>query len=622
VVRNTGTRTLTNLPVTLTVSGANTFTNTQTVASLAMGASATVSFAGFTPTAAGSNTLTVTTPADDYSANNSLSTTQVVNTTTYSYADPGPSALGRALAIGNTTNAFACRYAVNNTVNVTQVRSFISNNNGLLSGPGSSIGKTVYGVVLDAGTGRVLGRSADYVITAADIDTYVSLPLSTPARVLAGTNMYVGMVQLYPTGQTVSYFPFGQQNDVPGRTGAFYNVNTTSASASDIGVSIQGKLMMEAVTAPAPAQDAGVDALQALTQLPIPAGAPHVVRAVVTNRGGAALANLPVTLTVSGANAFTNVQTLAALAPGASVTVSFAAFTPTATGTSTLAVTVPSDGDNTNNSRSVAQAVNTTTFSYDEPGGPLTNGAGFGPTTVPNAVVVRFQTNAALRVTQVRVFLRSSAVAPAPGATEGKTMYGVLFNASGAVLARSPDYVVTANDLYDYVTFTLTNPPTLPAGSDFYVGAAQTYQPGQTVTYFPFGTQATGPGQPNTFYFVSTTQPIAPIDLNSVGQFVKPMVEAVTQTVLGTRDAALTAQVGLYPNPAHGTFMVQVPAGALHAATASLHNALGQVVLTRRLALPVAGGTAEFDVRGLPAGVYSLTLQSGAEVVVKRVVVE
>lgn len=91
---------------------------------------------------------------------------------------------------------------------------------------------------------------------------------------------------------------------------------------------------------------------------------------------------------------------------------------------------------------------------------------------------------------------------------------------------------------------------------------------------------------------------------------------------LATRNAALAAAVGLFPNPAQGAFALAVPAGPLTAATATLHNALGQAVLTRPLGLPAAGGTASFDGRGLAPGVYTLQLLSGETLVVKRVVLE
>ncbi|WP_310391394.1 T9SS type A sorting domain-containing protein [Hymenobacter sp.] len=94
------------------------------------------------------------------------------------------------------------------------------------------------------------------------------------------------------------------------------------------------------------------------------------------------------------------------------------------------------------------------------------------------------------------------------------------------------------------------------------------------------------------------------------------------RVITATRNAALAAAVGLYPNPARQRFTLEVPAGSLAKASATLLNALGQAVHARRLALPAAGGTAEFDVSGLAPGVYSLRLQTGNDLVVKRVVVE
>ena len=91
--------------------------------------------------------------------------------------------------------------------------------------------------------------------------------------------------------------------------------------------------------------------------------------------------------------------------------------------------------------------------------------------------------------------------------------------------------------------------------------------------------------------------------------------------VTATQNAALAANVNLYPNPAHQSFQLKVPAG-LNTASAQLINALGQVVQTRQLSLPAAGGTVTFNVSSLAAGVYSLQLKSGADLVVQRVVVE
>ncbi|MDB5268240.1 MAG: hypothetical protein JWP58_1280 [Hymenobacter sp.] len=91
--------------------------------------------------------------------------------------------------------------------------------------------------------------------------------------------------------------------------------------------------------------------------------------------------------------------------------------------------------------------------------------------------------------------------------------------------------------------------------------------------------------------------------------------------VTATTNAALAANVSLYPNPAHQSFQLSVPTG-LRAASATLSNALGQVVQSRQLNLPATGGTADFNVSSLAPGLSTLSLKSGADLVGKRVVVE
>jgi hypothetical protein len=94
-------------------------------------------------------------------------------------------------------------------------------------------------------------------------------------------------------------------------------------------------------------------------------------------------------------------------------------------------------------------------------------------------------------------------------------------------------------------------------------------------------------------------------------------------TALATRPTLDAASVLLYPNPAHGSFKVQLPPLAgQREVRASLVNALGQVVLSRTIALTVAGATADFATPGLAAGVYVLRLQADSQVLTKRVILE
>ncbi len=92
---------------------------------------------------------------------------------------------------------------------------------------------------------------------------------------------------------------------------------------------------------------------------------------------------------------------------------------------------------------------------------------------------------------------------------------------------------------------------------------------------------------------------------------------------LASNAAVLAKQVQLFPNPAHGSFTLVLPAELGRTPVkATLYNQLGQAVAQRTLTVTAAGASTQFDVSGMARGVYSLHLLSGKTQVVKRVVVE
>ncbi|WP_201985876.1 FG-GAP-like repeat-containing protein [Hymenobacter rubidus] len=94
-----------------------------------------------------------------------------------------------------------------------------------------------------------------------------------------------------------------------------------------------------------------------------------------------------------------------------------------------------------------------------------------------------------------------------------------------------------------------------------------------------------------------------------------------TYTPLATALAQSTAEVFVYPNPAHGTFEVQVPGVAdAQAVQAELLNTLGQVVYRQPAFLPPSGTHVIIDAAGLAPGVYTLRLQAGSTAMSRRVV--
>ncbi len=92
---------------------------------------------------------------------------------------------------------------------------------------------------------------------------------------------------------------------------------------------------------------------------------------------------------------------------------------------------------------------------------------------------------------------------------------------------------------------------------------------------------------------------------------------------LATTSALSAGTVSLFPNPAHGSFTVQLPPLAGQSAVqATLLNVLGQSVASRRIALTAAGAKADFDTRSLAPGVYVLRLAAAGQTIVQRVTVE
>ena len=92
---------------------------------------------------------------------------------------------------------------------------------------------------------------------------------------------------------------------------------------------------------------------------------------------------------------------------------------------------------------------------------------------------------------------------------------------------------------------------------------------------------------------------------------------------LATAPALTASTVSLFPNPAHGSFTVQLPPLAGQPTVqATLLNVLGQSVVSRRIALTAAGAKADFDTRNLAPGVYVLRLTAGGQTMVQRVTVD
>jgi hypothetical protein len=206
VVKNLGTNTLTNLQVSLNISGSNTFTNTKTIASLAPSATTTVTFDAFTAQTVGTNSVIVSVPNDDVNGNNTYTLSQTVSATdlNYCYSNAPSSILGNNAAID-----FAAKFVVS-TGTINNIKYYFGT-------AGVSYQAAIWSATGTGGTPGTLLWSSATNTTATGI---VSIPVNPPVSITGGA-VYVGIRQTTATSIDLGYVA-----EDPIRTGVFYSSTT------------------------------------------------------------------------------------------------------------------------------------------------------------------------------------------------------------------------------------------------------------------------------------------------------------------------------------------------------------------------------------------------------------
>ncbi len=217
VITNKGVNALNNLPVTLNLAGAETFTNTQNVPFLAAcGGQTTVTFAPFTLSAIGSDTVRVSVPSDDLVSNNSK--IRPLNSTfnLYSYKHAGTTANG-GVGLTGATGAFVAKMTTTVAAKISAVNlEFFA------------AGATTYRVAIYPSAAGVPGLVPLYVdatnrtVPAAGP---VTITLGTPVAVGPGS-FFVGIQQTNTQNASLSY-----DNEAPVRTGTFFLATPNPPSA-------------------------------------------------------------------------------------------------------------------------------------------------------------------------------------------------------------------------------------------------------------------------------------------------------------------------------------------------------------------------------------------------------
>ena len=241
-VENYGANPLYNKNVTLTIVGANSYTETVSVDTLNIAAVKMVTFTGFTPLNLGENTIKVSVENDDNNVNNDAYYNLISTTETYAHSDTS-----KVFSYQSNPNALLLsRYHVSGIRTIRSVKAFV--------GPTSTIGKKIYGVVLSA-NGQLIGKSDTLTIAASDTSNWVTLPITNwYDAVIIDTNFYAGVAQI-GTG----YSPVGSQYENPIRNNAFYTAPLAGGTLTE--TTTKGRLMIKAVVGPLPDDDAKLIAI-------------------------------------------------------------------------------------------------------------------------------------------------------------------------------------------------------------------------------------------------------------------------------------------------------------------------------------------------------------------------
>lgn len=243
-----------------------------------------------------------------------------------------------------------------------------------------------------------------------------------------------------------------------------------------------------------PSNDIAARAVYTLGKVAVPTALPQPVSAAVTNLGTATQTNIPVTLTVIGANPFSASATVASLAPGATTLVSLGNLPANmVAGNSLFTVSVPADGDNTNNAATTGQIASATRLSYIDPA-KATDGSFSVFGNGVSVLATKFTTTGPVVPTDAIISFAAVAATNANATTAYQVL---LYDANGGnglpgtLLYSSPVRNRTAAG--GNVTVTL---PAIQLPGTFYVGVREASASGLSLA-----TQSENPGRPGTFFY-------------------------------------------------------------------------------------------------------------------------
>lgn len=214
---------------------------------------------------------------------------------------------------------------------------------------------------------------------------------------------------------------------------------------------------------------------------------------------------------------------------------------------------------------------------------------------------------------------------------------GSSFDGAAALVANGTGVYVTGGFLSPSATFGATvltniNPATTSSSGNPDIFLAHLTEAGSFAWTLQAGSTSTDNGlalatsASNVYVAGSVTTPatfgrftLASAPLN----FTRPFIASVGTTPLAAARPGFRVGGSLYPNPAHATTTVPLPAATGRTqAVLTLTNVVAQVVRTQLVALSTAPSSYQMDLANLPRGLYTLRVQSGRTTSFEKLLVE
>ncbi|MBL7964385.1 MAG: T9SS type A sorting domain-containing protein [Flavobacteriales bacterium] len=340
------------------------------------------------------------------------------------------------------------------------------------------------------------------------IDVPTGGPGTLPFNTVAGSGVYVAFE--YQTTSTLATFP------APGMV-------CTSVLASSVGTyqsqtangTAMGLSAFRAETRFGNSQVdlAAVTDVYALGSTAIPFGNPQPLSARVANVSGAFQSfNVDFEVREKATNTLRFSQSVpVGLLANTSLLVTATGWNPTLTELDTVIVSIPplpTENALANNSKGYRHNVTPNLMAYAT---NLPASGSVGYNTGSGLLVNRYELSGCTRVDAVQVWLVDVN-------SIGNTVYAVVLNSAGTVVATSSNLVVGAGNINGYHTFTINTPPTF-TNETVYIGLAQTATIG--LGYFPMGTQAEpSPTRPNAFYGNIPLVGGPPVNFTTLGRWM------------------------------------------------------------------------------------------------------